>query len=193
MERSSGPTTGLVPARRLFLGRAAASLLVTVAGLAAAALLWSGPLGPAYTVLGGVGGAGLGAAVGALSSRKLAGRTWQGAGVGPPRFQASRFPTRVPLETGIWFAVVYAALVGAGLLTHFGGTFTFLALAVALAVTGGQQVGLFWWTAQAERTSGGQLLVRLKRGRLGRWEIDLLLVAGAPRRGMAPGYPGPAG
>ncbi len=193
MERSSRATTGLVPARGLFLGQAAAVLLVTVAGLAAAAALWSGPPDPAYIVLGGVAGAGLGAGVGAISSRKLARRTWQSAGAGPPRFQASRCPTRVPLETGIWFAVVYAALVGAGLLAHFRGTFTLLVLAVALAVTGGQQLGLFWWTAQEERTSGGQLLVLLKRGRLGRWGIDLLLVVGAPRRGMAPGYPGLAG
>jgi hypothetical protein len=190
--RSSAPTAGPVPARDLFLGQAAAILLVTVVGVALAALLWNGPLGPAYVVLWGVGGAGLGAGVGAFSSRGHARRLRHGAGLGPPSPEVSPYPAQVSLETGIWFAAIYAALVGAVLLTHFGGALTVVALTVGLAVTGGQQLGLFWWTRREELTSGEQLLVRLRRGRLGRWGIDLLLLAGAPRPDRAPGHPGPA-
>ena len=192
MARSSAPSTGLVLAREFFLGQAAAILSVTAAGVALAALFWNGPLGPAYVALWGVGGVGLGAGVGAVSSRGHARRVRQGAGMGPPTPEMSPYPARVSLETGVWFAAIYAALVGAALLTHFGGALTVLALTVALAVTGGQQLGLFWWTAREELTSGGPLLVQLRRGLLGRWGIDLLLLAGAPRPDRAPGYPGPA-
>ena len=155
-----------------------------------AALLWHGPLGPPYVVLWGVSGAGLGAGVGAVSSRGHARRLWHGAGLGPPSPEVSPYPARVLLETGIWFAVMYAALVGAVLLTHFGGALTVLVLTAALAVTGGQQLGLFWWTRCEELTSGEQLLVQLRRGRLGLWGIDLLLVAGGHRPDRAPGHPG---
>ncbi|MGC8473896.1 MAG: hypothetical protein ACP5PW_05765 [Candidatus Dormibacteria bacterium] len=192
MPRSSPPTTGLVPAREVFLGQASAILLVTAAGVAVAALLWSGPLGPAYVVLWGVGGVGLGAGVGAVSSRGHARRIRQGAGLGPPSPEMSPYPARVSLETGIWFAAIYAALVGAALLMHFGGALTVLVLTGALAVAGGQQLGLFWWTAREELSSGGKLLVQLRRGRLGLWGIDLLQVAGAPWRDGAPGHPGSA-
>lgn len=192
MGRSSAPTAGLVPARDLFLGQSAAILLVTAVGVAVAALLWHGPLGPPYVVLWGVGGAGLGAGVGAVSSRRHSRRLWKGAGLGPPSPAVSPYPAQVLLETGIWFAVIYAVLVGAGLVTHFGGALTVLALTMPSAVAGGQQPGLFWWTRWEELTSGGRLLVQLRRGRLGLWGIDLLLVAGGPRPDRARGLPGPA-
>ncbi len=181
-----------MPARELFLGQAAAILLVTAVGVAVAAPLWNGPLGPAYVELWGVGGVGLGAGVGAVSSRGHARRLRQGGGLGPPSPEMSPCPARVSLETGIWFAAIYAALVGAALLTHFGGALTVLGLTVALAVTGGRQLGLFWWTAREDLRSGGPLLVQLRRGRLGHWGINLLLVSGAPCRDRAPGHPGSA-
>ena len=192
MARWSAPSTGLVLARELFLGQAAAILLVTAVGVALVVLLWHGPPGPPYVVLWGVGGAGLGAGVGAVSSRGHARRLWNGAGLGPPSPEASPYPTRVSLETGIWFAVMYGALVGASLVTNFGGALTALVLTVALAGAGGQQLGLFWWTRWEESTSGEQLLVQPRRERLGLWGTDLLLVAGGPRPDRAPGHPGSA-
>ena len=173
--------TGLVRARTLFLSRAVVLLLVAAGGLGEIAVIWHRSPGAGLLLLWTAGGVLVGVGVGALPAGKLARRRWRQAGPGPRHPPLERLPWSALLWEAVVAAAVFEAPVAAALLAHFSGALTAVSLELALAMAAGQQLGLGWWTGNAERERGGQLLVRLGRGRLRSWWPDVwLTTAGRP-------------
>jgi hypothetical protein len=179
--------TGLVRARTLFLSQAAVLLLVAMGGLGEIAVIWHRSPGDGLLLLWTAGGVVVGVGVGAFPSRKLARRRWREAGPGPRHAPLGRLPWPALVWEAVLAVAVFEAVIAAALLAHFSGALTAVSLELALAMAAGQQLGLGWWTGNAERERGGQLLVRLRRGRLRPWWPDLWLITTGRHQEPTPG------